>query len=567
MCDAWREEVDKLLIFAGLFSAAVTAFTIESYQWLTEDPNDLTLHALAQISQQLRSAGLGNVTISNLSPEPFTPSPSVVRVNVFWFLSLTLSLATVLIGILCMQWLREYQRETTLSYKGGVALRQMRHEGFVAWGVPEILSLLPLLLQTALILFFAGLLDLLLSLNTVVATFIITAVGLVLLFLVITTIAPTLQYIITPISNLRIAQCPFKSPQSWAFHRVSLTLVDLVPQRFVWSMRRSSARLARLWTSLHDSNWTDFDIHWRHMRDATKIRFGMPLEIQDGGDLVHGLSWIHKTFTQSVDVVYPIYHCFRDLESSAAVQAVSETYPDFAGHFHELLDDPRSPYNAQTRREILSTIVLGFYVHTHPSLEIYNLESQIRITNTVGILWFDPSLHVLHKVSDGSSSYLPASVPPDLLRQFLSCLKTYFSHDVSSIEKAVDIWDIINHLLGDWQPGAHEHAPKWSFAMMEEYEKWLGQSKELEQRKFRVQLCVSGMVTVFRRNPGSQRLWTTFPEFQHALSLVRTLDKYVAEMGGISRMRKELGWIDLGLDFDEREWKNLVNTIPSKYTD
>ncbi|KAF8069128.1 hypothetical protein FPV67DRAFT_1669153 [Lyophyllum atratum] len=561
MCDAWRDEVDKLLIFAGLFSAAVTAFTIESYKWLTEGSDALTLHALAEISQQLRNAGLGNTTVSNFSPAPFVPSPSVVRVNVFWFLSLTLSLATVLIGILCMQWLREYQRESTLSYKGGVALRQMRYEGFMTWGVPAILSSLPLLLQAAVILFFVGLLDLLRTLNTIVATFVTTAVGIVLLCLILTTIAPTLQYILTPMTDLRIAQCPFKPPQSWAFHRLVLHSVNLIPRGFVWPIRRNFSRLARSLTSLHDHNWTDFDIHWRHMRDASKIRFGTPLDMRDGDDIVHGLSWIHKTFTQSVDVVYPVYHCFRDLESSAAVQAVSETYPDFADHFHELLDDPSSPYDAETRREILSTIVLGFYVHTHPSLEIYNLESQIRITNSVGVLWFDPSLLFLQKISDGSSSYLPASVPADLLGQFLSCLKTHFSQDVSSIEKAVDIWDIINHLLEGWRPGAHNHAPEWSFAMMEEYEMWLKRSGELEQRKFRVQLCVSGMVTAFRRTKNSQHLWATFPEFRHAISLIRTLDGYVVAMGGISRMRKEIGWIDLGLEFDDEEWRDLVNDI------
>ncbi|EJD44222.1 hypothetical protein AURDEDRAFT_27370, partial [Auricularia subglabra TFB-10046 SS5] len=34
ICKAYREEIDTLLVFAGLFSAVVTAFTVESYQWL-----------------------------------------------------------------------------------------------------------------------------------------------------------------------------------------------------------------------------------------------------------------------------------------------------------------------------------------------------------------------------------------------------------------------------------------------------------------------------------------------------------------------------------------------------
>lgn len=505
---------------------------------------------------------LGNGTgVIPAFPDPFVVTAEVVRVNIFWFLSLTLSLATVLIGILCMQWLREYQRESTLSYKGGVALRQMRYEGFMAWGVPQILSALPLLFQAAVVLFFAGLLEFLWMLNRTVAAYVTAAVGAVLLFLIITTIAPTLQFIITPMADLTIAQCPFKSPQSWAFHRLILNLVALIPLRFTWAIRRTHSRLARLLTSLHDYNWTDFDTHWRHLRDATKIRSGIPVEMRDGDDIIHGLSWIHKTFTQSVNVVYPIYHCFEDLEISAAVQAVSETYPDFADHFHEVLDDPASPYDAQTRREIISTIVLGFYVHTHPSLEIYNLESLIRITNTVGALWFDPSLQILQKISDGSSPYLPASIPPDLLAQFLMCLQNHFAHDVSSIEKAVDIWEIIHHLLEGWQEGFNPQPLEWSFDMMEEYENWLKRSAGLEQRRFRVQLCVSGMVTVFRRTTTSRPLWKEYPGFQKAASLVRILDDYVADMGGISRLRKENGWIGLGIDFSNIEWKNLVTSL------
>ncbi|KAF8188633.1 hypothetical protein BJ912DRAFT_851078, partial [Pholiota molesta] len=39
-CDAWKDEVSALLIFAGLFSAVVTAFVIESYKFLQPGPND-----------------------------------------------------------------------------------------------------------------------------------------------------------------------------------------------------------------------------------------------------------------------------------------------------------------------------------------------------------------------------------------------------------------------------------------------------------------------------------------------------------------------------------------------
>ncbi|EJD36814.1 hypothetical protein AURDEDRAFT_73854 [Auricularia subglabra TFB-10046 SS5] len=37
LCHAYRELIDTLLVFAGLFSAVVTAFTVGSYQWLTDE--------------------------------------------------------------------------------------------------------------------------------------------------------------------------------------------------------------------------------------------------------------------------------------------------------------------------------------------------------------------------------------------------------------------------------------------------------------------------------------------------------------------------------------------------
>ncbi|KAF9484085.1 hypothetical protein BDN70DRAFT_826282 [Pholiota conissans] len=48
-CDAWKDEVQTLLIFAGLF-AVVTAFVIESYKFLLPDPNDTIISLLTQIA-------------------------------------------------------------------------------------------------------------------------------------------------------------------------------------------------------------------------------------------------------------------------------------------------------------------------------------------------------------------------------------------------------------------------------------------------------------------------------------------------------------------------------------
>ncbi|PFH48867.1 hypothetical protein AMATHDRAFT_148923 [Amanita thiersii Skay4041] len=91
MCNAWRDEIEKLLLFAGLFSATVTAFSIESYKWLREDATEISARLLLQISNQL------NVTANYLQTTPstqvpFSSDPRSIRINVFWFLSLVLCL-------------------------------------------------------------------------------------------------------------------------------------------------------------------------------------------------------------------------------------------------------------------------------------------------------------------------------------------------------------------------------------------------------------------------------------------------------------------------------------------
>ncbi|KAJ4487113.1 hypothetical protein C8J55DRAFT_423779, partial [Lentinula edodes] len=138
MCRGWKEDVDTLLVFAGLFSAAVTAFIIESYKWLQPNNLDFNLQLLQHIAVQL------NTQIPTSSQQDFSAA-SAVRINAVWFLSLIFSLSTVLLGILCKQWLREHRRDTPVSSsKEALELRQLRFESLEKWGIPALLASLPL---------------------------------------------------------------------------------------------------------------------------------------------------------------------------------------------------------------------------------------------------------------------------------------------------------------------------------------------------------------------------------------------------------------------------------------
>ncbi|KAF9522891.1 hypothetical protein CPB83DRAFT_776354, partial [Crepidotus variabilis] len=155
-CDAWKDEVQNLLIFAGLFSAVVTAFVVESAKSLQTDPAEL--------------------------------------INIFWFMSLVLSLTVVLVGIISLQWLREHQKyDTSLSPQQAVGIFNMRDEALSQWHVPAIFASLPLLLQAALILFFVGVIDFLQSLSIIVMIPIAALLLCPISFMVVTTTLPTLQ--------------------------------------------------------------------------------------------------------------------------------------------------------------------------------------------------------------------------------------------------------------------------------------------------------------------------------------------------------------------------------------
>jgi hypothetical protein len=152
---------------AGLFSAVLTAFLVESYQSLSPDTPSQMLVVMQQVSTQMTSFntpfGMINSTYQPLLPapptgeQPFEPSSSDIRVNVLWFASLVFSLVTASFGILVKQWLREYLAVKNPSPQARLRIRHFRNPELEKWMVVEIAAILPLLQQLSLALFFIGL--------------------------------------------------------------------------------------------------------------------------------------------------------------------------------------------------------------------------------------------------------------------------------------------------------------------------------------------------------------------------------------------------------------------------
>ncbi|TFK89058.1 hypothetical protein K466DRAFT_444807, partial [Polyporus arcularius HHB13444] len=213
LVDRWNKEIDTLLVFAGLFSAILTAFNVQSYQLLTPAPaTDPVIIALEHISAQLRSFSVNPPSVNSTQPafvhqDPI-PTPATrwaIWLNALWFSSLIFSLAAASIGLMVKQWITEYNSGLSGTSHQTARLRQLRLESLERWHVKEIVSVLPVLLQMASALFFAGLLVLLWQLNRTVAIVATVLVGLLVSFSLYTIIIPSFT-----------THCSYRSPPSRA---------------------------------------------------------------------------------------------------------------------------------------------------------------------------------------------------------------------------------------------------------------------------------------------------------------------------------------------------------------
>ncbi|ESK85794.1 hypothetical protein Moror_2407 [Moniliophthora roreri MCA 2997] len=329
MVKGWRDDIDTLLVFAGLFSAVVTAFVIESYQWLDEDPADTTVTLL----MQLVSVQVNGSQSAFFESTQFKPDASSIRINVFWFLSLILSLTSALFGLPCKQWVREHQRDTTTRTPGeALALRQLRRDSFGKWGVLSFLSALPILLEVALLFFFVGVLDLLWNRHRVPFAVCFVAISFSAGLYFLTALLPTLM---VPrdqrddISDRRFNRlsyqfiCPYKSPQAWLVYRLSsMILRPLLKIPAIDDFLHEKAR--RFWDHIEwpASDWSSFDL-WvvRQFDERVWLHFGgdsFNLKVYE----LRAFEWAVTMFCDSPSMIPHLQNVLETIPPSVAVSAI-----------------------------------------------------------------------------------------------------------------------------------------------------------------------------------------------------------------------------------------------------
>jgi hypothetical protein len=204
---------------AGLFSASVTAFIIESYKTLVPDNNARTVVLLEVITQQL--AAISNTTVPTpaiataiAAPNPFLPPASALLCNVLWFLSLAFSLACALSATLVEQWARNYllATETRPAPYERARLFEYLYKGLERFHMASVVEAIPLLLHISLFLFFVGLVEFLRPVNFAISMLILVVLLSCVIIYTLATVIPAFQ-----------RNCPYCTPLSGWFWSVMQT--------------------------------------------------------------------------------------------------------------------------------------------------------------------------------------------------------------------------------------------------------------------------------------------------------------------------------------------------------
>ncbi|KAF7362601.1 hypothetical protein MVEN_00608900 [Mycena venus] len=223
LVESWKSDMEGMLIFAGLFSASLTAFLIESYKTLIPDSGDTGVLLLAQISQQLAAQANGTAFVVTPGPAvPFTPLTSSLVCNVLWFLSLGLSLTCALIATLLEQWARDFLHRADMRSAPVIRARvySFLYYGLKRFRMHTVVEIIPLLLHASLLFFFAGLVAFLISINIIVTA----VVGVML------AVVGGIYAGLTLLPSFHL-DCPYRTPLSGPFWQLRCTLSNVMLHR------------------------------------------------------------------------------------------------------------------------------------------------------------------------------------------------------------------------------------------------------------------------------------------------------------------------------------------------
>ncbi|KAJ7216956.1 hypothetical protein B0H12DRAFT_1153851 [Mycena haematopus] len=276
LADSWRGNMNGMLIFAGLFSAILTAFIIESYKTLQPDVDSLTLACIAQqIANITNSIAIPTLPCERLATAlTGSPSPpgSSLACNILWFISLGLSLTSALTATLVDEWARTFIQKTEMLPS---PVKRARIFAFLYYGLQRfrmhaVVGLIPLLLHLSLLFFFGGLVAFLVPVNTIVAYVAAVLLAIIVILYGCMTVLPLIEFDCpykTPLSNMlwnirryflrQLSSCQSKQePENQSLHLSSMVnaMIDKATVRSIPREKRDTRALEWTMKSLADDD-------------------------------------------------------------------------------------------------------------------------------------------------------------------------------------------------------------------------------------------------------------------------------------------------------------------------
>ncbi|KAF9029705.1 hypothetical protein BDZ89DRAFT_1065188, partial [Hymenopellis radicata] len=339
-----RDTVDVLLVFAGLFSAVVTAFLIQAAEKLEPDYVQLSSSILYEILVVQRAFVNGSAVdldpvVSSPNALNFSPTHAQLWIN-------GLCLITALVAVLAKQWLHQYMAITSGTPLDRSLLRQFRYEGLQAWRVPLIIGLLPALMHLSLGIFFIGLIIFLAQLYPASAY----VVGL---FALIAYSA----YFASLILSAAHPQCPYKTPLSNQLYVLLRPL--LYPKAFYAPDKSIREAETTMVVTRQKNNYFSVDVlEWVFANSTNPSARSIILQ-SFGGFPKHFHDPLHATFRR-----FPL-----------GVETASELNQLFRPLVSLLESPPSDPFDAQNAYALLERLVRAekFVINSHEGLLLLDI--------------------------------------------------------------------------------------------------------------------------------------------------------------------------------------------------
>ncbi|KAJ6560638.1 hypothetical protein DFH09DRAFT_838085, partial [Mycena vulgaris] len=186
LANIFNSDLDPLLIFAGLFSAILSAFLIEIRKGLQEDLQNITNNLLLFLIENQH-----NITGPQIPAfSRFEPTSSSRWVNGLWFSSLMFSLMSALGASLAKGWVTQFSASASGSSWRDVAVHCSRFRALKRWQLKIIIQGLPSLIHIAFFLFSIGLVVLIFQDDAAIGVVIAALTGVIVILYVVSSIHP-----------------------------------------------------------------------------------------------------------------------------------------------------------------------------------------------------------------------------------------------------------------------------------------------------------------------------------------------------------------------------------------